>query len=308
MIQVNGVHFNQIEFTNVLNYGNITLTAVKTAPSYQIDENGKPEVKADSPKRKLNIYNSDIGKTTLIGCDFSEAEFCLESSKITEMFVTGTKLPEKLNHKNPEQLRVGYGQLKKVYENRGDVTTANEYFARQMNAYMETLTWSKHRWELINLWLNRVSTNHGQSWLRGLLATLIISALFFGGYVLTLGILSDAESLLIAMVGALAALLLAMVLPKIPWKNSTAVLSGFLLTILYFWIILPSFNQLIHDVWSYFPEFINPLHEGGFIAQELSQAKESDGSRIVEGLSRIFIAYFIYQLIQAFRKHGKKGD
>jgi hypothetical protein len=31
-------------------------------------------------------------------------------------------------------------------------------------------------------------------------------------------------------------------------------------------------------------------------------------SRFVEGLSRIFIAYFIYQLIQAFRKHGKKGE
>ena len=247
IIQVNGLNFNQIEFVNVLNYGNITLTAVGR------DETGPPT-------RKLTIQNSDLGKTTLIGCDFSEAEFCLESSKITEMFVTaGTKLPEKLSHQNAEQLRVGYGQLKKVYENRGDVTEANKYFARQMNAYQETLTWRKDFWEMLNLRLNRVSTNHGTNWQKGLAMTLGVSAAFFGGYLLALGLLPGGSA------------------------------------------------NYFFKVWSYFLEFINPIHNADFIADEL-KIKPTSGGRFIEGLSRIFIAYFIYQLIQAFRKHGRKGD
>lgn len=129
-----------------------------------------------------------------------------------------------------------------------------------MNAYAETLTWKRDFWEKADLWLNRISTNHGQSWQRGLGMTLTVSAAFFGVYLLSLRI----------------------------WPGT-------------------SFIYFL-KVWSYSLEFINPIHDAGFVAEELSGVSETSLSRIIEGLSRIFIAYFIYQLIQAFRKHGKKGE
>ncbi len=268
VIQINGINFNQIEFANVLNYGNITLNAVKTTTFCQVNEKGETRESPHAFTPYLHIKNSDLGKTTWIGCDFSAAELRLESAKLTDMFVTGTQFPRQLTHESPEQRRLGYGQLRKVYENRGDTTTANEYFAEQMNEYIKTLEQDRvarrnswlHFWELLNLRLNRFSTNHGQSWQRGLGMTLLVSAAFFGVYLLSLGI----------------------------WPGT-------------------SFTYFF-TVWSYWLEFINPIHDAGFVAEELSGVKETTVSRFVEGLSRIFIAYFIYQLIQAFRKHGKKGE
>lgn len=56
-------------------------------------------------------------------------------------------------------------------------------------------------------------------------------------------------------------------------------------------------------------EFINPIHKPDFIAEEIigKGVKANGWARTIENISRIFIAYFIYQFIQAFRKHGKKG-
>ncbi|MNK40334.1 hypothetical protein D3C87_589800 [compost metagenome] len=56
---------------------------------------------------------------------------------------------------------------------------------------------------------------------------------------------------------------------------------------------------------SYLPEFLNPVHRTDEIAKGIGQ-QASPWARLVEGFSRIFIAFAIYQLIQAFRKHGKK--
>lgn len=56
---------------------------------------------------------------------------------------------------------------------------------------------------------------------------------------------------------------------------------------------------------SYLPEFLNPVHRTDEIAKGLGLDATSS-ARLIEGISRIFIAFTIYQLIQAFRKHGKK--
>lgn len=66
-----------------------------------------------------------------------------------------------------------------------------------------------------------------------------------------------------------------------------------------------NWNEL-WKVLSYYFEFVNPAHRTDIIATELGIPSPSSASRVVEGFSRIAIAYFIYQLIQAFRKHGKK--
>ncbi|TCC96498.1 aldo-keto reductase family protein [Pedobacter hiemivivus] len=56
---------------------------------------------------------------------------------------------------------------------------------------------------------------------------------------------------------------------------------------------------------SYYFDFLNPVHRTDEIAKGLSVTAAST-ARIIEGASRIFIAFGIYQFVQAFRKHGKK--
>lgn len=59
------------------------------------------------------------------------------------------------------------------------------------------------------------------------------------------------------------------------------------------------------DLMSYILHFINPLHKLEDF-KPLSATEDFSGwTRFIDGASRIFIAYFVYQLIQAFRKHGK---
>ena len=78
------------------------------------------------------------------------------------------------------------------------------------------------------------------------------------------------------------------------------------------------------EVWSYFLEFVNPIHKADYVAEELLRKQSlnkklikiddkttlniNGWARTIEGVSRIFIAYFVYQLIQAFRKHGRSSS
>jgi hypothetical protein len=101
----------------------------------------------------------------------------------------------------------------------------------------------------------------------------------------------------------------------VDWKQglkSTFYVSAgfFLLYIVSLWSYTP--NLIKWDYWceffnvlSQYFDFINPAHKTDIVAEKLS-VEPNPVSRTIEGLSRIFIAYFIYQLIQAFRKHGKK--
>ena len=55
---------------------------------------------------------------------------------------------------------------------------------------------------------------------------------------------------------------------------------------------------------SYSFEFLNPLRKADFLKD---MAQTTDWGRVVDYLSRIIMAYFVYQTIQAFRKFGKKS-
>lgn len=88
-------------------------------------------------------------------------------------------------------------------------------------------------------------------------------------------------------------------------------------TSVFFWIYLLCLDVTLGSIYkpddtthffrclSYLPEFLNPVHRTDEIAKGIG-APLKPSARLVEGISRIFIAFAIYQLIQAFRKHGKK--
>ena len=213
----------------------------------------------------IEIDNSDLGKLTFLNSDIQNSNLTFNSSRITNIFVGGTEPPHQMNASRHE-LRSLYGQFKKVYENKGDAVTANVFYSKEMNAYNDTLKLCRNPGEKINIFLNKISTNHGQSWGRGLLSTLIACIGFYCIYLILLGFKLDFSS---------------------------------------------GSGAMLFNLWSYFFEFINPVHKTDYIIEALSKSKipikpNIAFARFCEGFARIPIAYFIYQLIQAFRKHGKK--
>ena len=257
-----------LTFEDVHNFGTILLTGLSFREQPYVpkgvtlpDDKDRPE----SPQ--LQIINSDLGKTNFIDCDLSGFGLEFKSSKITDGFVTGTKMPNRIITPDYRQQQLGYSQIKKIYENRGDKVEANRYYAREMDAYFTTLSWRNDLWEKFNLGLNKLSTDHGQNWQRGLLTTFGVGGMFYAVYCWLLGF------------G-----------PALPTEHGATARFG--------------------EVSSYFMEFINPIHKADYVAQELlgEKAHVNGWARTIEGISRIFIAYFVYQLIQAFRKHGRSSS
>lgn len=255
---------DSISIDNLTNFGNIYFKDVTPPNLIQNDH------------QFFIIKNSDLGKTTFMGSDFSTLYLDFHSSKITESFLSDTIMPYQIKtfirkegiitiKDNPEQQRLGYGQLKKIYENRGDGVTALSYYAKEMNALMisPNIRFS----ERINLFFGRISNNHGTDWILGLISTFICGGVCFFFFCFHFNIK-----------------------PSFTYGGWT-----------FFW------NNSIPA----FLEFFNPLHKTKEIAAILKNIKPEavklnwDNS-LVDFVSKISITYFEYQLIQAFRKYGKK--
>jgi hypothetical protein len=220
-------------------------------------------------KREFILKFSDLGKINFIDSDLSEFRMLFYSTKISEIFLAGSKMPKEVEAFDigrqsadlKHQRRIANSQLKKLHEQQGDMVAANEYFANEMNAYYESLNWRKNFWEKSPLFLNKYSSNHGQSWSIGLLTTLSISILIYVIFIFSFGY--------------------AFADPG----NREAMSSFFKLA-------------------SYFPDFINPLHKLDTF-NDLQINPFSPATRFIDAIGRIVIAYLVYQLIQAFRKHGR---
>ena len=219
---------------------------------------------------ELKIQFTDLGKINFIDTDFSNFVMKFYSAKISEIFLAGSKMPRQIQAINigrkdidlKHQERIANSQLKKIHEQQGDMLAANEYFANEMNAYYESLNWKDFFWEKLPLFLNRLSSNHGQSWIRALVITLVFSILFYSIFIYTLG-----YSL------------------KNPFSNN-------------------NFDVFL-NISSFFLDFINPLHKIETFQDLNSSTDFKPSTRFIDGVGRIFIAFFVYQLIQAFRKHGR---
>jgi hypothetical protein len=225
-------------------------------------------VSSDNPNAPtISIENSDLGKAIFIACDFSQMQMRIQSSKISEIFLAGTEMPKNLtgNHKDQQ---IGYAQLKKVYENRGDSVKYLDYLSLELTAHYADIKQiprnersKEQRRDLFILSLNKFSNNFGTSYGRWKFAFLSMAVLFIL-HNFTLGYSIDLS----------------------PNKAS-----------------LCTFFEIL----SLFPEFIYPIHKPDFIAQTVG-LEVTSLSRLIDVFARIFSGYFIYQFIQVFRKYGKK--
>lgn len=277
---------NLLYFNNFCNYGTIFFSGlrpldkwidfVKNEEGIPILAEEKYQFESRTEPSILRLTNSDLGKTQFIDCDlrqFNRFEF--SNTKMLDVFVAGSQMPEdksfclpddeKTALKIAEQKRLAYGQFKKIYEIRGDIAGSLPYLSYEMEAYRQQLQiegWWKNRGELAMLWANKLSTNYGVSWQRGLGAALLSVAFFYSIFCYLIGYRFENNS--------------------------------------------PDDVERFWKLVSYAPYYLNPLRD----LDSVSLVKEEDftpWARIWDFISRIFVAYFVYQTIQAFRKLGKSS-
>lgn len=273
---------NRLNFHNTCNYGTVFFSNLKPLNWEEINQ--FPEEKRgifseageEVQPSTLNFVDSDVGIMQFINCDLREFErFEFSNAKMLDVFVAGSQMPDDNafclpdNEKNPlkisEQKRLAYGQFKKIYEARGDIAGSLPYLAYEMEAYRQQLQmegWWKNRGELAMLWMNRLSTNYGVSWQRGLAATIFITTFFYSVFCYLIG-----------------------------YRFALRAPDG----INEFWKVV-----------SYAPYYLNPLRDLDSVFL-LPDKDFTPAARIWDFISRIFVAYFVYQTIQAFRKLGKSS-
>lgn len=292
-LQVNYIRFNRVvNYTNIF-FINVSVLAKEAIPDKFIDLDGRKQY-YNSKNSILEITNSDLGNVRFIDCNLSSvSRFIYNSSRITDVFVGGTSFPKVIeansfnNEIDNSQKRLGYSQLKKIFENRGDFVEARSYYSLEMRALREgilvnyinpSVLFSKNFWLLLPakyneikfdktklwhdcvsiperflLWLNRWSNNFTTSWILGVVFTLIVTHVFFGVYAYSLGYHFQFDN------------------------------EGYdnYYNIFKFFSITSNFDLLdgVPNFWTYLSSLVG----------------------------RLFIAFGIYQTIAAFRKHGRSG-
>lgn len=248
----------------------------------KLDDTTENEYNVEIESSSFSILDSDLGKIQFINCKLADFDaFYFTNSKLLDVFVAGTILPEKIKVPNGydhnEQTRLAFGQFKKIYENRGDTPMSLRYLSLEMKAYQALLkkeeqgnypitgSYRQNMSERFLLFWNRYSNNFGTSWIRGVVSTLVAATICYSIFCWSLGF----------RVG-----------------NNWAV-----------------FNELV----SFAPQYLNPLRDvdsGPQVFKDsdlLSNIKINFWARLWDYCSRVIVAYFVYQTIQAFRKLGKSS-
>lgn len=233
----------------------------------------------------IRIADSSLGRMEITGSDLRQYLFEYCDSKLLNIFLSGTQLPREdivvynlkesssPNKREYEQKIVFYNQLKRIFENEGDIVESTWYHAKGMEVQEKLLKLkfdekynsqrsSMRNWftdERFDLWafrLNRLSNNHGESWRKALGFTVISSLTMYCCYYVSVNY-QKSFSL----------------------KGTGDFLGNYFL-----------FLDITHK-----PDFMSNKGELSFI------------SKILDFLGRILIGYGIYQLISAFRRHGRKA-
>lgn len=226
----------------------------------------------------IRITNSDLGKTQLINFNIREFnKFEYKNSKMLDVFVADTEFPARQNIFHPdedatpsqvlEQQRLALGQFKKIYENRGDNIRATQALAEEVETYRAQLKLEKPSTRK-ERWNNR--TERFNLWLNRI--SNYHGNNWFRAMLVTLGVNS-----------------LLFMLYSLSIGNRPGMDVGKFFTLA-----------------AYSLEFLNPLRKADFLKHDMPG--ECEGlSVFIDYLSRIIIAYFVYQTIAAFRKFGKKS-
>lgn len=289
ILHIADCQLNKIRIESFLNQGTIFYTNVQPLVEDDIlatNEHNQPifnenseltYIKSNSPA-SIIMSNSDLGKTSFIGSNLNKFDkFIFRNSKLLEVFIADTVLPKKekietidnsVGRTLFEQRRLALGQFKKIYENRGDIANAIFYHAEEMETYRQCLGKSPRAETRTERWNMR--GERFNLWLNK------ISSYYGNNWIKAFFVATLLNALLFC---------------------AYCLSLGFR---------LGSDTKLFWELTSYSFEFLNPLRKADFI-KEMKGVNVNAVGRSIDYVSRVIIAYFVYQLIQSFRKFGRKS-
>lgn len=226
-----------------------------------------------SKETSLELNRSSFNKLELIGNKLETfKKITFQNSDITNTFIAQTEFPNTVTAmkssktENQIQQKLFFEQIKVNHQRQGNRTEAIVYQAKELNAHYGILDWKNNFWDKLTLWFNKSTTNFGTSWTKGFLALFISTIPLF-------------TLLLWSTKGVVAVW---------PWKMTSKDFGIYATQ--YFDFINPT--SYIWKRW----DFIYEL-EGGEIRW---------GVKLLLLFSKVLIVTIIYQIIQAFRKFGRK--
>jgi len=265
------------------NHINLTDLKINTIEMDSLNNQGKLRLISLAPLETdgtiyLNVKNSTLGDTEIVGCNWSNGKLTVDNSRIIDLYYTNTLFPktiaseESVEVKKNEQIRDTYSQLKTVADKQND-RQSSLYFQAKSNEYIYKLKsegmvfWNlcNPNWsEWFQLWLSKWSNNFGTSYTLAIKRIIIFSPILFILYVVNA---SD----------------------NIVWTTDAR-----------------NWGSGIGAVWEYsgdFWGFLNPARKYGYLCPD--GGCTSGWAKFIDWFSRAFIAYLLYQAVQAFRKYGK---
>ena len=272
---INGIKLRKATFENLFNAGSLRIIDIQ---EFQENEG-----------THFIIKNSSMGNTEFIGWDWSSGSLTVDNSKIIDSYYTDTIFPEKILsiEEDPKQniahIRDTYSQLKTIADKQND-RQSSLYFQAKSNEQILELNqlilkekakprflwrlafWEKAWWDWFQLWLGKTSNFYGTDYLRAAIMLMVVGIFSFGIY-------------------------LACV-------NENLVFT---------WEIWSWFSGFWYGVSNHFGDFLgflNPARKYNYLPCSGDHCWPQLALTI-DWISRILISYFLYQLIQAFRKYGK---
>lgn len=191
---------------SVINFGTIHLNNIRTK-IFSIDNfhnYGKLTVSNLFPDEDYNcllIYDSNIQATEFINVNFKEFdEVVIAKSNVSGLILSNSFLPNRIQTEtiapqlgykivsinritDESYKRENYRQLRIAMENQGSRREALRYKSLEMHYLRKDVAFG---WDKLLLYLNYLSNNHGLSWSRGVLFTVLSSLGFFLMYQTTI--------------------------------------------------------------------------------------------------------------------------
>ena len=281
---ISNTKFSQISFVNTSNYGGVFLSNIQSLENsllYKKDKHGEPLFlnyihqfeNVNSPST-LKILDSDLGKLQIINSDFNSFDkFEFMNSKMLEVFVAGSSLPDEEQFQILDGCAAGQYQQKRLAFSQFKKIYENQGDRASSLEYL-ALEMEAYRKQLQS---ESIWKNLGELFI--LWANRIST--FYGtrwwqGALMTFFIMAICFTVFCRFQGYVLG------------DGSPEAIK--------------EMKRLI----SYSFYYLNPLRDNDSIAF-FKDKDMTSYARIWDFWSRVFVAYFVYQTIQAFRKLGKSS-
>ena len=274
IIKIVNCSFNSLKLISLINRGNLIITNLKPNNfgfkkdfvSYEFSNFTIYLYEIIKSNSSFSIIQTDLSVASFVNVNFNFDKFYCYDSKLIECTMIGCKHPLLVNS--------DYSDYRKTQITYGQL---KKIYEKQGDWVVSNYYYERE----LNDYMKYLKKNNGKWWER--------LNLWLSNYTNSFG--NDwLKALFLTLL--ISSILFAFYYISLNYRiidNKT--------------IMLKRIN--INEVILYFPEIFNPLHKNDYLTTPLA-LKNNIASSLIDFLSRIIIGYLEYQLIQAFRKYGRR--